>query len=123
MSNPDLYDLYDDEDAIAFIRKTLSPEQNKALDDDDLYNVIDLVYEYYEDHGYTNEDEDTEVLLDVDDICRYIKEIMAKDDMILWTMTSSKRLWKQNLTTKTASRTRIEPNRSLYLSGAAVQKV
>lgn len=81
MSNPDLYDLYDDEDAIAFIRKTLSPEQNKALDDDDLYNVIDLVYEYYEDHGYTNEDEDTEVLLDVDDICRYIKEIMAKDDM------------------------------------------
>lgn len=43
MSNPDLYNLYDDEDAIAFIRKTLSPEQNKALDDDDLYNVIDLV--------------------------------------------------------------------------------
>lgn len=87
MSNPDLYDIYDDEDAIAFIRHTLSDEMNKSLDDDDLYYIIDLIYDFYDARGYMDEyteedeDKDREVVLDLDEMSDFIREAIRKDGM------------------------------------------
>lgn len=43
---------YDEDKAIEFIRKTLTAEVNAEYDDDDILYIIDIIWEWYEKHGY-----------------------------------------------------------------------
>ena len=44
--------IYDEDDAIKFIRGTLSPEVSARYDDDEILYVIDIIWEWYEKNGY-----------------------------------------------------------------------
>ena len=44
--------LYDEDNAIAFIRKTLPENVNARYDDDEILYVIDIIWEWYEKNGY-----------------------------------------------------------------------
>ena len=43
--------MYNEEKAIAHIRASLPEEISAKLDDDEFINVIDIIFDYYEDNG------------------------------------------------------------------------
>lgn len=71
---------YDEKDAIAFIRAKLPEESDRKYDDDEILNVIDIIWDYYEDNGmldisFDNDDEDP----GTDDIIAHARKLIAKD--------------------------------------------
>lgn len=49
--------FYDEQEALAYIRRQL-PADIPAYDDDDILNVIDIVWDYYEQNGMLEIDPD-----------------------------------------------------------------
>lgn len=73
---------YDETKAIKYIRTKLSPESNSEYDDDEILNVIDMIWDYYEDNGFCSMDfENGPDELDTEDLLKYVKKIIAKDSM------------------------------------------
>lgn len=78
-------DLYDDTEAIGFIRKALkgrlSQEQIEALSDDDISYFIDLIFDYYESRGIFDVDPDSDDLVDIDiqEVVDYMLAAIKKD--------------------------------------------
>lgn len=74
---------YDDSEAVAFIRKNLPKTVDaSALSDDDIYYIIDTIFDYLESRGFVAEDEDEEdtcVEIDLDDMIEYIESCCKKD--------------------------------------------
>ncbi len=66
--------IYEEDDAIRVIRETLSKEINDKFADDDIMEVVDSIWDYYEDNGLLSlddiNDEDDEI-----DINAMAKEI------------------------------------------------
>lgn len=74
--------LYDEDDAIKFIRNYL-PETS-IISDDDILFVIDCIWDYYEDNGLLdlsdiNEEEEN---MDFDIITDFVKKSIKKDGNI-----------------------------------------
>lgn len=72
---------FDEYEAITFIRDHVDPALAALYDDDELLNLIDLVYDYYEANGLLdidldNDDEDDP---DLDDLRDYILRMLRKD--------------------------------------------
>lgn len=71
---------YDETKAIAFMRGRLSEDKAHKYDDDELLNVIDMIWDYYEANGLLDFDSDD--VSDNDelaDIVAYVKRMLAKD--------------------------------------------
>lgn len=64
--------LYDDDDAVKFIRNFLSKDIASKFSDDDINYVIDLIYEFYESKGYLDENNDEEVDIIEDELIEYV---------------------------------------------------
>lgn len=73
--------IYDEDDAIRFIRKTLPTEVSEKYSDDEILYVIDIIWEWYEKNGYLSLDsevtEDEEH--DLSRITDYVKTQIQKD--------------------------------------------
>ncbi len=75
--------MYDEDDAIAFIRQAIGADVSALYTDDDLLNVIDMIFDYYESNGMLDPDfvdeaeENADELLD--DIAQYAKRMLRKD--------------------------------------------
>ena len=72
---------FDEDDAIKYIRGHIDAELSSIYDDDELLNLIDLVYAYYEANGLLdidldNDDEDDP---DIDELREYIVRMLRKD--------------------------------------------
>lgn len=68
---------FDETKAIAFIKSRL-PENAPEYDDDEILNVIDIIFDYYEDNGlldisFDEEDDDIEKLI------AHVTKMLAKD--------------------------------------------
>lgn len=71
---------YDEKAAIDYIRTHLSKESNQEYDDDEILNVIDMIWDYYDDNGFCSMDfDDGPDELDVEDLLKYVKKMVAKD--------------------------------------------
>lgn len=72
---------FDENDAVKFMRSHVSPELlAKYTDDDELLNLIDLIYDYYEANGMLDiELDDADDDLDIDDLLSYIVRMLKKD--------------------------------------------
>lgn len=72
---------FDENTAIKYMRSAVAPElNNKYTDDDELLNLIDLVYDYLEANGMLEIDvEDDDDELDIDDLMAYIGRMLKKD--------------------------------------------
>lgn len=72
---------FDEQAAIDYIRAHMTEEDLSGVNDDEILNLIDVVYDYYEDHGFLemslDEDEDDEV--DINDMVKYVQKVIAKD--------------------------------------------
>jgi hypothetical protein len=69
---------YDEDAAILFIRNQLPQEMKEKFSNDDLNYIIDLIYEFYDDKGFLNDD-DTEVEVDLDELTAFVVKNAKKD--------------------------------------------
>ena len=76
--------LYDEDNAIAFIRKTLPENVNARYDDDEILYVIDIIWEWYEKNGYLdlNPEVTEEEEHDLTRLTAYVKAQLKKDQEI-----------------------------------------
>ena len=76
----DLQLEYDDDASIAFIQNYLPQDLKGKFSDDDLYYIVDLIYEFYEDKGFMNEDlENDEVEIDEDELIEFVVKQAKKN--------------------------------------------
>lgn len=70
---------FDEQKAIEYINNRLQKEYSIKYDDDEILNVIDMIFDYYEDNGMLdiNCDDDDE---DVDrQLIEYVAKMLKKD--------------------------------------------
>lgn len=72
---------FDENNALKFMRDAVGKELSaKYTDDDELFNLIDLVYDYYEQNGLLDFDDiDDEDEVDFDDLMAYVYRMLKKD--------------------------------------------
>lgn len=78
------YMEYNEKNAIDFILSRLAQSQREAYTDDEILNVIDIIWDYYEDSGLL--DPATAMTDDIDDeenelvtLTAHVKKVLAKD--------------------------------------------
>jgi hypothetical protein len=78
MDDKDL--LYDDGEAVKFIRNRLPEALKGKFSDDDINYVIDLIYDFYDAKGYIDEDDDDrEVEINEDELTAYVVKNALSD--------------------------------------------
>lgn len=73
---------YDDEAAIAYIRSHIPQEMKEKFSDDDLYYLLDTIYDYYEQKGYLKDDDDM-VEIDLDELSAFVYKAAKKEKMAI----------------------------------------
>ena len=72
---------FDESEAIQYMRQHVAEGVHSNYDDDELLNLIDIVYDYYEQNGLLDIDlgDDDDDELDVDDLLEYVGRMLRKD--------------------------------------------
>lgn len=78
MSKEDTGFGYDEDDSVKYIQSTMSRDLLGILTDDDIKYIVDLIYEYYEENGYLNDDADDDIEIDEEDLIKYISKNTKK---------------------------------------------
>ncbi|MDR1676132.1 MAG: hypothetical protein LBR86_06675 [Tannerella sp.] len=73
--------MYDEDEAVRFIRNYLPQEMKERFSDDDLIYFIDLISEYYESKGFFDGADDEVVEIDEDELVQYVVKNAARDDV------------------------------------------
>ena len=77
---------YDEDDSLKFIQDSLPEEMKGKFSDDDINYIVDLIYEFYEEKGFLDENDDAEIEIDEDELLEYIfdnaREDAAREDAI-----------------------------------------
>ncbi|MCI5782847.1 MAG: hypothetical protein MR030_00525 [Bacteroidales bacterium] len=73
---------YDENIAIKQIRKVLSDKSNTIYDDDEILNVIDMIWDFYDENGMLDIDledgeDDSEAIYS--ELCDYVVRMLKKD--------------------------------------------
>ncbi|MDR0810930.1 MAG: hypothetical protein LBN23_01445 [Paludibacter sp.] len=71
--------FYDDDEAIVFILNTLPEETRKHINDTHIEYVLDVIYEFYEQNGWIEEDSTEEAEINEDAMFDYIVKAVKKD--------------------------------------------
>jgi hypothetical protein len=74
---------FDEQNAIDYIREHLPDEYRDKYDDDEILNVIDIIFDYYDESGMldidlSDEDEDD---VDVEELVKYVTKVLRKDKL------------------------------------------
>jgi len=77
MSEETFMDKYDDSDAVAFIKNYLPLELKDKFTDDDIYYILDVSEDFYEQSNYFEADEETEER----ELIEYIVREAEKDEI------------------------------------------
>lgn len=71
---------FDEELAIKFIRNFAQENTLAEYDDDEILNVIDIIWDYYEDNGMLEISDDTDDdIIEIDELIGYVKSMLRKD--------------------------------------------
>ena len=73
--------VYDEDEAVAFILKFLPEDVKKRIGEDEVDYVLDVIYDFYEEKGYIEEDSAEEASIDEDEMFQYIVKAAQKDKM------------------------------------------
>ena len=79
MSNDKNVFEYDEDDSVKFIRKHLPEEMKEQFSDDEINYVVDLIYEFYDEKGFYDGNDDDEVEIDEDELLDYVLRNAQKD--------------------------------------------
>lgn len=78
--------LYDEDEAVKFIRAFIPEDIKDKYTDDEILMVIDTIWDYYESKGLISlpsDDEEDEEELDIDDMTAYVAKELKKDGEII----------------------------------------
>lgn len=73
---------FDEKEAIRAMREALSPEASQRCADDELLNIIDIIWDWYDDQGLLDIDaeaDDDDV--NVEALNSHVRKMLAKDKM------------------------------------------
>lgn len=73
---------FDEKEAIRAMREALSPEASQRCSDDELLNIIDIIWDWYDDQGLLDIDaeaDDDDV--NVEALNSHVRKMLAKDKM------------------------------------------
>lgn len=70
---------YDEDESVKFIRKHLPGEMQNEFSDDEINYVVDLIYEFYEEKGFLDDDDDKDIEIDEDELLDYVIKNAHKD--------------------------------------------
>lgn len=72
--------MFDESEAIAFIREKIGDKISALYCDDDILNIIDAIWDCYEENGLLEIDsDDDDDIMPEDEICTYVCRMMRKD--------------------------------------------
>ena len=71
---------FDEKEAVKAMRQALSPEASQRCSDDELLNVIDIIWDWYEESGLLNIDAEAEDV-NTDALNAYVRKMLAKDKL------------------------------------------
>ena len=63
---------YDEDDSLKFIQDNLPEEMKGEFSEDEINYSVELIYEFYEAKGFLDENYDTEIEIDEDELLEYI---------------------------------------------------
>jgi hypothetical protein len=73
MSEKDISLAYDEDNSVKYIQGCMSDELKGQLSDDDIKYLVDLIYEYYDEKGFLNDDDaDDDIEIDEEELVNYI---------------------------------------------------
>ena len=75
-------DIYDENKAVEHINNTLKGKGLSTYPEDEILNVIDMIWDYYEENGLLEIDDNFEADDDEDisgELCDYIRRMLKKD--------------------------------------------
>ena len=70
---------YDEDDSLKFIQQYLPEEMQDEFTDDEINYIVDLIYEFYEEKGFLDESDDSEIEIDEEELLEYIFENASED--------------------------------------------
>lgn len=71
---------YDEDDSLRFIQNHLPEELQGEFSDDEVNYIVDLIYEFYEEKGFLDEnDDDTEIEIDEDELLEFVIKNARRD--------------------------------------------
>lgn len=72
---------YDEDDAVKFIQNYLPQELKEKFSNDEINYIIDVIYDFYDEKGFMNENTDDDALVDIDEdeIISYVLKSAKKD--------------------------------------------
>lgn len=79
-------ELYDENKAVEYINNALIDSGKSAYPEDEILNVIDMIWDYYEENGLLEIDANFEADEDEDissELCDYIARMLKKDRQAL----------------------------------------
>ncbi len=81
MSNEKDLIPYDEDDAVKFIQNYIPQEIKGKFTNDEITYIIDIVYDYYDEKGFMNDDTDENSVVDIDEeeIVSYVLKYTKKD--------------------------------------------
>lgn len=71
--------IYDDEEAVKFIKNYLPQELKEKFNDDNINYIVDLIYEFYDSKGFLDGDDDSTVEFDEDELIQYVIKNAQRD--------------------------------------------
>lgn len=76
---------FDEDKALEFIRNFIPAAVSEKYSDNEILNIIDIIWDYYEKNGFLslNLDEIEEEQLDPDELVKYVKKEIKNSDEIL----------------------------------------
>ena len=71
---------YDEDDSLRFIQNHLPEELQGEFSDDEINYIVDLIYEFYEEKGFLDENnDDTEIEIDEDELLEFVNKNARRD--------------------------------------------
>lgn len=70
---------FDEKSAISYMRKAVSEESSSLYDDDELLNIIDIIWDWYEDNGFLDIDSDDDP--SQDELIKHVIKTISKDSL------------------------------------------
>ena len=75
--------VYDEDDAVKFILDFLPDDIKKRVGESEIEYVLDVIYDFYDEKGYVEEDSTEEASIDEEEMFNYILKASKKDKVEL----------------------------------------
>lgn len=59
--------IYDDVESMKFIKNYLPQELKEKFSDDDIYYIVDLIYDFYDSKGFMDESDDDDSVVEINE--------------------------------------------------------